>query len=74
MRDDIEARIDALQDLLLAHVIATSPRLQGGPQATLRVAESMRAGAMAREERGRAKALDALLDHLREAFGLPVND
>jgi len=69
-----EARIEALQHLLIAVVVAANQRLPGSAAATTRIANAVGGFPADGEGVAAAQETELLLDHLRTALSLPVND
>ena len=70
----IEARLAALEHLVIAAVAAIDARAPGMAAATARIAQRTRPLAGPNAEAAATEHVSALLDHLRDICGLPVND
>lgn len=69
-----EARIEALQHLLIAAVVSANQRLPGSAAATTRIANALGGFSADWADAAAAHQTEQLLDHLRTALALPVND
>lgn len=69
-----EARIEALQHLLIAAVVTANQRLPGSAAATTRIANALGSFSADWADTAAAQQTQLLLDHLRSALALPVND
>lgn len=74
MTVSVEARLAALEHLVVATLVAARVRVPELPVATARVAEHFRSFAAEHDPPGTVEHLDALLDALRDSLSFPIND
>lgn len=74
MKPDLADRIEALELLTLAHIMASRALDPNLPAATARQADYLAAELTGHHEQPAAKQLRALADTIRAGLVLPVND